>query len=45
MIAFCGQFPEGVRVEYKSQVAQVEKIVASLPEPLLIGKSEVENLR
>jgi len=28
--AFCKQFPEGVRVEYKSQLVQTDKIVASL---------------
>lgn len=30
VVAFCEQFPEGVRVEYKREPVQIDKIVASL---------------
>src|SRR6266446_3484484 len=30
VLAFCQQFPEGVRVEYKSEAANIDKTVASL---------------
>ena len=34
VVAFCRQFPEGVRVEYKREPVQIDKIVASLANTL-----------